>query len=186
MPDLQLAFSLAQCATIFVQNPTIIFSTHLSFDSRLDFNNALVTCCKIYLCIFTNFIPPRWIKFVITFYNSPIHHCFIVWVKWFISTQSVAMKKATLYINWPCGKDISRSFVWNKTIFSTAYNCQPFLKLTECKILLRRSTYQLLFHIYCPSKLLVLQKRCLHGTRIIELEKSERLLLKRLLWTRSQ
>ena len=59
MPDLQLAFSLAQCATIFVQNPTIIFSTHLSFDSRTDFNNALVICCKNYLCIFTNFVPPR-------------------------------------------------------------------------------------------------------------------------------
>ena len=41
MPDSLLAFSLAQCAIIFVQNPTIIFSIILSFVSRIDFKNAL-------------------------------------------------------------------------------------------------------------------------------------------------
>ena len=172
MPDLQLAFSLVQCATIFVQHPTIIFSTHLSFDSRADFNNALVTCCKNYLCIFTNFIPPRWIKFIITFDNSPIHHCFIVWVKWFISTQSVAMKKATLYINWPCGKDILQSFVWNNIFY-----CIQLWHLLENLQNIRY--YSDTPHINFFSIFIALQnfwsckKRSLYGTLITEPEKSE-------------
>ena len=40
MLDLLLAFSLAQSVTIFVQNPAIIFSVILSFDSNIDFNNG--------------------------------------------------------------------------------------------------------------------------------------------------